>query len=143
MTRIIRAAVGVVMLVAGVAVLGVAGQTTGPRIPPLAIESMYGPDLYRAYCATCHGRDGKGNGPAAAALRVPPSDLTALTRRHKGVFPASEVAMMIRGGSNITAHGTDEMPMWGPIFRALDQSDARAKARIDSLVSYIESIQQR
>jgi hypothetical protein len=51
--------------------------------------------------------------------------------------------MMIRGGSNITAHGTDEMPMWGPIFRALDRSDARAKARIDSLVSYIESIQQR
>jgi hypothetical protein len=51
--------------------------------------------------------------------------------------------MMIRSGSNITAHGTDEMPMWGPIFRGLDPSDARVKARIDSLVAYIQAIQQK
>jgi mono/diheme cytochrome c family protein len=120
-----------------------AGQTTGPRTPPLVIESMYGPDLYRAYCATCHGSEGKGNGPAAAALRVPPSDLTVLSRRNKGVFPALEVSMTIRGGSNITAHGTDEMPMWGPIFRGLDPSEARVKARIDSLVAHIQAIQQK
>jgi mono/diheme cytochrome c family protein len=143
MTRIIRAAVGFVALLFGVAVLTVAAQTTGPRTPPSLTGSMDGRELYRSHCATCHGRDGKGNGPSAAALRVRPSDLTVLTKRHQGAFPAADVAIMIRGGSNITAHGTDEMPMWGPIFRALDPSDARVKARIDSLVSYIESIQQR
>jgi mono/diheme cytochrome c family protein len=143
MTTIIRTASVIGLLVGAIAVLNAAGQTTGPRTPPLVIESMFGPDLYRMYCATCHGQDGKGRGPAAAALRVPPSDLTVLTKRHQGVFPKLDVAMIIRGGTNITAHGTDEMPMWGPIFRALDPSDSRAKARIDSLVSYIESIQQR
>jgi mono/diheme cytochrome c family protein len=143
MTRIVRAVVGIAMAVVGFSVLNAEGQQIGPRTPPLVIESMHGPDLYRVYCASCHGREGKGNGPAAVALRVPPSDLTALAKRQNGVFPALEVTRMIRGGSNITAHGTDEMPMWGTIFRALDPSDARVKARIDSLVSYIEAIQQQ
>jgi len=133
----------------GAMVLGVwfasvgAAQTTGPAIPPLVTESMYGPDLYRMYCATCHGRDAKGGGPAAQALKVPPPDLTVLARRQNGVFPAFEVEAIIRGGKAMAAHGSVEMPVWGPIFRALDSSDARAKARIASLVSYIASIQQR
>lgn len=117
-------------------------QKTGPVTRPLVIESMYGPDLYRSYCATCHGRDGKGNGPVAAALKVPPSDLTVLARRHGGVFPLHQVETIIRGTS-VTAHGSDEMPVWGPIFYALDPSDARVKARLDALVSHISSIQQR
>jgi mono/diheme cytochrome c family protein len=95
------------------------------------------------YCATCHGRDGKGGGPAAAALKVPPPDLTVLSRRQNGVFPAFEVETIIRGGTTVGAHGSDEMPVWGPIFRALDPSDARVKMRIASLVSHIESIQRR
>jgi len=118
-----------------------AGQTTGPRLPPLAIESMYGPDLYRFYCATCHGRDGKGGGPVAASLKNVPPDLTQLSRRQNGAFPRREVEMIIRGPSTPT-HGTDEMPVWGPIFLALDPSDARVNARINSLVSYIETMQK-
>jgi len=117
------------------------GQTTGPRMPPLVSESMYGPDLYRMYCAACHGRDGKGQGPVAAALKVPPPDLTVLSRRQKGVFPAFEVETIITGPATVAAHGSDEMPVWGPIFRALDASDARAKARIKNLVAYVQSIQ--
>jgi mono/diheme cytochrome c family protein len=119
------------------------GQTTGPHTPPLVSESMYGPDLYRMYCATCHGRDGKGHGPVAAALKVPPPDLTVLSRRQNGVFPAFEVETMITGPATVAAHGSDEMPVWGPIFRALDSSDARAKARIKNLVAYVQSIQQK
>ena len=120
-----------------------AGQKTSSGTPPLVIESMYGPDLYRFYCATCHGRDGKGNGPAAPALKVPPPDLTVLTRRQNGVFPSVEVETIIRGGTAMAAHGSDEMPVWGPIFHALDPSDARVKARIAALVSHIVSIQQK
>ena len=105
-----------------------AGQKTSSGTPPLVIESMYGPDLYRFYCATCHGRDGKGNGPAAPALKVPPPDLTVLTRRQNGVFPSVEVETIIRGGTAMAAHGSDEMPVWGPIFHALDPSAARQGA---------------
>ena len=119
------------------------GQTTGPRIPALVIDSMYGPDLFRMYCATCHGPDGKGAGPVAPALKVAPPDLTVLSRRQNGVFPAVEVETIITGPVAVAAHGSDEMPIWGVIFRALDASDARAKARIKNLVEHIRSIQHR
>jgi|SRR6186713_758840 len=118
-------------------------QTTGPRTLSLAIDSMYGPDLFKMYCATCHGPDGKGGGPVAPALKVPPPDLTVLSRRQDGVFPAVEVETIITGPVAVAAHGSDEMPIWGAIFRALDASDARAKARIKNLVDHIRSIQQR
>ena len=120
-----------------------AGQKTGPISPPPVVESIYGPDLYRHYCATCHGRDGKGDGPAGGALKARPSDLTVLARRNKGTFPASTVATIIRGGTTIAAHGSVEMPVWGPIFYALDPSDAHVRARIAALVSHIATIQQK
>jgi mono/diheme cytochrome c family protein len=117
-------------------------QTTGPIVPPLAISSMYGPDLYRHYCASCHGRDGTGGGPAASSLKSLPPDLTRLARRRNGVFPRRDVEAIIRGVS-IAAHGSEEMPVWGPIFKALDPSDARVGARIESLALHLESIQQK
>jgi mono/diheme cytochrome c family protein len=119
-----------------------AGQQTGPVVPPLISESTYGPDLYRAYCASCHGKDGRGNGPVVPALKVPPPDLTLLAARQGGVFPAVEVEAILRG-SAVSAHGSEEMPVWGPIFQALDPSDARVKARLASLVSHLRSIQRR
>jgi mono/diheme cytochrome c family protein len=143
MKTIAIAGVSTALLVGGFAVMFAAGQSTSPATPPLVIESMYGPDLYRLYCATCHGRDGKGNGPAAAALKAPPPDLTVLGRQRNGVFPAPDVELIIRGGAAVAAHGSSEMPVWGPIFYALDPSDARVKARISSLVAHIASIQQK
>jgi mono/diheme cytochrome c family protein len=137
------AAVSAALLVGGFAVMFAAGQSTSPARSPLVIESMYGPDLFRHYCATCHGRDAKGSGPASAALKVPPPDLTRLAGAHKGVFPAREVEAIVRGGASVTAHGSGDMPVWGPIFYALDPSDARVKARITALVAHIASIQQK
>ena len=66
-----------------------------------------------------------------------------LARRQNGVFPTREVETTIRGGTSVTAHGSDDMPVWGPIFYALDPSDARVKARIAALVAHIASIQQK
>ena len=143
MNVVTHAAACAALLVGGVAVFADAGQKTVPGTPPLVIESMYGPDLYRHYCATCHGRDGKGKGPAAEALKVPPPDLTTIARREKGTYPADHVKAIVRGGTAVAAHGSSEMPVWGPIFRALDPSDARVTARIDALVSHIASIQQK
>ena len=131
------------LVIAGFVPVAAADQKTGPVVPPLVSESMYGPDLFRHYCATCHGRDGKGKGPAAEALKVTPPDLTTLARRRNGVFPAADVEAMIAGTKPVAAHGSGEMPVWGPIFRALDPSDARAKARIAALTAHINAIQQK
>jgi mono/diheme cytochrome c family protein len=132
-------------LVSGVVAAGlVAGVTFAQRNPPLVIGSMAGRDLFGFYCATCHGRDGKGTGPVAAALKTPPADLTIIARRNGGRFPRSDVIAFVADEKTpIAAHGPREMPVWGPIFRALDPSDTRTKVRIDNLVTYIESIQAK
>jgi hypothetical protein len=121
----------------------VAAQTTGPSQPPLVIQSMYGPDLFNYYCASCHGRDGKGHGPTAAALNAAPPDLTMLTKQH-GTFPRARVAAAIGGESSVPflpAHGSRQMPVWGPIFRYLDPNHRATDLRIEILVAYIESLQ--
>lgn len=89
------------------------------------------------------GRTGVGDGPVAPALKVRPPDLTTLARRHGGVFPGVEVGVMLSGPRRaaLPAHGSDEMPVWGPIFRALDPSDAQAARRVANLVLYLESLQ--
>jgi hypothetical protein len=143
MKTIVNVAACVALLAGGFAASVSARQKTGPASPPPVIESMYGPDLYRHYCATCHGRNGTGDGPAGRALKVPPSDLTVLARREKGVFPASAVEAVIRGGRTVAAHGSGDMPVWGPIFYALDPSDAHVKVRIAALLSHIATIQEK
>ena len=105
---------------------------------------MTGHDSFYFYCATCHGADGKGSGPTAAALRITPPDLTLLTRRARGTFPRPELEAFVAGaGRAIPAHGSGDMPVWGPIFRSLDPSDTRVKVRIANLVDYLASIQTK
>jgi mono/diheme cytochrome c family protein len=118
-------------------------QTTGPANPPLVIRSLVGSDLFEFYCASCHGRDGKGNGPVASALKVPPPDLTLLARRNGGAFPDERVKTFVTNNRDVltSAHGTSDMPVWGPVFRALESSDARVKVRIANIVAYLKSIQ--
>jgi mono/diheme cytochrome c family protein len=122
-----------------------AAQTTDPRKPDLVIRSMAGRDLFQFYCASCHGADGKGGGRAASALKVAPPDLTTLAQRHHGTFPADTLEAFIKGEGRLStpAHGTSDMPVWGPIFKGLDSRDAVNANRIENLVKYIESIQAR
>lgn len=128
--------------VGGLAV--VAGQTTGKPTPPLAIQSLDGRDLFEFYCASCHGRQGRGDGPVGASLKVPPPDLTVIARTNGGTFPSARVRALVAGdeGAWPGAHGSKEMPVWGPIFRALDPRDTLNRARVANIVSYLESIQQ-
>ena len=113
--------------------------------PPLVIYSMYGRDLYQFYCASCHGRDARGPGPVAPALRVDPPDLTRLALRNGGVFPRERVAAIVEGRIDppLQAHGPREMPVWGPIFRGLDADQAANHARIENIVRYLETLQVR
>jgi mono/diheme cytochrome c family protein len=132
------------VLVVGTAVSAL-GQTTGQSLPPLVIRSVTGSDLFEFYCATCHGRDGRGNGPVVAALKVPPPDLTQLARQHGGTFPRQRVEDFVTNdGSVLTAaHGTSDMPVWGPVFRGLDPSDTLVKVRIANVVEHVASIQTK
>jgi mono/diheme cytochrome c family protein len=123
---------------------GVAGQQKGPTPPPLIMPSMSGGDLFRFYCASCHGRDGKGDGPVASALNRRPPDLTMIQRRNGGRFPTGRVEDFVTGNREPTvAHGSADMPVWGPIFQALAPEDRMNRLRIENLVAFIESIQSK
>jgi mono/diheme cytochrome c family protein len=119
------------------------GQIPRPRTQPRVIPSMDGRDLFQFYCATCHGRDGTGHGPVAAALMVAPADLTRIASRSGGVFPRARITELVTGDEALatSAHGSREMPVWGPIFRALDTTEIANKVRIAAIVEYLESIQ--
>lgn len=120
-------------------------QERDRQAPELMIGSLAGRDLFEFYCASCHGRDGKGHGRVASALKTPPPDLTLLIARNRGTFPAERVEEVIRGGKreSIPAHGSSDMPVWGPIFKALDNRNSVNEERIDNLIKYIESIQAK
>jgi len=106
-------------------------------------ESLVGTDSYEAYCASCHGPTGTGDGPVAEVLRRRPADLTLLAARNGNRFPRERVSAVLRGeGRMLAAHGTTEMPIWGPLFRVFEP-DARVRVRIDNLVAYIETLQPR
>jgi mono/diheme cytochrome c family protein len=129
------------LLLAGAAAAA-AGQRTGSQPPPLGAPSFSGADIFGFYCASCHGIDARGGGPVAAALKAPPPDLTQLSRRNGGVFPRQRIEMFVTSGrTDAPAHGTSDMPVWGPIFRALDQSDTLATVRVENVVRYLESLQ--
>jgi mono/diheme cytochrome c family protein len=124
--------------------LGAAGQRTGRTPPPLLIPSMSGGDIFRFYCASCHGREGKGDGPVASALNRRPPDLTTIASRNSGRFPTDRVERFVTGDREpIPAHGSADMPVWGPIFQALDPQDRMNRIRIENVVAFIESIQTK
>ncbi|MGA2429803.1 MAG: cytochrome c [Candidatus Acidiferrum sp.] len=103
-----------------------------------------GKQTYTQYCASCHGLDARGDGPAAPMLKTPPPDLTTLANRHGGKFPREYVFDVLRFGTRIVSHGSSDMPIWGPVFGSLDNYDeAAVRKRIKDLCDYLESLQQK
>jgi len=138
-----RTIIIIVLLLAAAFLLGFAerifraGKQTGRVIP-----SIEGPALYKAYCAVCHGTDGRGDGPMASALRVQPPDLTRIAERNGGAFPMERVEKIISGEQvPRSGHGTREMPIWGPIFSQVDRDQDLGRLRIDNLTRYLKDIQ--
>ncbi len=116
------------------------GQETTPR---KLIGSMEGRDLYLAYCASCHGKDGKGGGPAAPALREKLEDLTTIAQRNSGKFPTENLEKMILGGKGSrVAHGSEEMPVWGPVFRKVENDRDYGLIRVRRVVEYLQQLQK-
>lgn len=115
------------------------------KVPLEQTPASSGRSMYESYCAACHGKDGKGNGPAASALKEPPPDLTLLANNNHGTFPAEHVAHVLQFGVDAPAHGAKDMPIWGPLLSSLQgktaTSDTMVQLRVRNLTSYIKSLQ--
>lgn len=112
------------------------------HVPMKETSPASGQEMYTSYCAVCHGKDGKGNGPAAEALKVPPTNLTMLSKQNGGKYPDMKVASAIRGDSNLPAHGSKDMPVWGKLFSSMSHGhEAEVQQRVSNLSQYIEGMQ--
>jgi mono/diheme cytochrome c family protein len=121
-----------------------AGQTPAKIVIPVNKTAPgNGQEMYTSYCAPCHGVDGKGHGPAAPALKVQPTDLTALTKDNHGKFPDSHIATVLQFGAELPSHGSSQMPVWGPIFGSMGHSSSaqEKQQRISNITRYLRTIQ--
>jgi mono/diheme cytochrome c family protein len=112
------------------------------HVPVSHTSAASGKEMFMQYCASCHGREGKGDGPAAAALNTPPPDLTALAKNNGGKYPTAEVASILHGERSVKAHGNREMPVWGPVFwRMSGGHESEVQQRVANLNDYLKSLQ--
>jgi len=128
------------LLIACVAGAGLSVDPT--QLPPTYMPT--GEQTYKQYCAACHGVDAKGRGPLAPLLKTPPPNLTTLAKRHLGKFPYDYVASVLEFGPGVSAHGSSDMPTWGPIFRHFDNQNERiVRQRIKNLCDYLALLQEK
>ena len=134
-------AVLLVALVAGTDERPAACKT---KTPTETSNVAAGKQTYMEYCAVCHGVDARGMGPAAAALKTPPPDLTKLSKQNGGKFPYDYVTELVRQGKTIPSHGSTDMPIWGPVFGVRDNgNEAAVKQRIKNLCDYLATLQEK
>ena len=122
---------------------GYANETQGKvTVPVEKVNPTDGKLMYTSYCAPCHGTDGRGNGPVAGSLKSQPTDLTTLARLNNGKYPDVHVVSVLQFGSTTPAHGSAQMPVWGPLLGKIDTVQAHdTQLRISNLSRYLHSIQ--
>lgn len=119
-------------------------EKTVKKAPIRNTSPASGKEMFSSYCASCHGKDAKGAGPASEALKTTPPGLTTLAKRHDGKFPGDYVSSVLRHGIKAPAHGSSDMPVWGPLLRSVSGGDESiVNMRIGNLVRYLESIQAK
>src|SRR4030095_515629 len=136
----------VALLIAFGMVAGAQEQTQKvvKHVPIKPTSAASGEEMYKTYCAVCHGTDGHGQGPAAEALKVPPSNLTLLSKNNKGSYPSLRVSSIIRCEHAVPSHGSKDMPVWGALFWRMSQGhEAEVQQRIANLNKYVEGMQQK
>ncbi|MGE0815375.1 MAG: c-type cytochrome [Vicinamibacterales bacterium] len=135
MTRHILIAVTALAFAAGTSYAQTVKEKPMPRT-----QASDGAGMFNAYCASCHGLDARGTGPAAKALTKAPADLTKITARNGGTFPEIKIKRYIEGADEIAAHGSRDMPVWGSLFRSIGRDTV--PIRIQALTDFLKSIQQ-
>jgi len=126
---------------------GYADQSSGRVVLAVGKASAGdGKQMYMSYCASCHGADGKGNGPIAPELKRQPADLSRLSRNNGGRFPAQHVNAILEFGEAMSAHRSPEMPVWGAVLTNVDldalQPEMKA-LRLSNLSRYLQSLQEK
>ncbi len=145
----IHSAVLLCALLFSTATLAMAQETkkTIKKVPIPHTSVASGGEMYHAYCASCHGTSGQGDGPAASEFKTPPTNLTIICPKPQcDKFPDGYIAQVIEtGAQNAKAHGSKDMPVWGPLFGSLNRASgtksAEVQLRIKNLSDYIESLQ--
>jgi mono/diheme cytochrome c family protein len=131
---------------ASVSLLALAQQTTIKSIPTKPTSPTSGQQMYANYCASCHGASGIGNGPAAPAMKSHPANLTNLSKKNGGVFPAEHILAVLKFGTETPSHGSVQMPVWGDLLRTLDGSSPNGSMMVNqrmiNLTQYLKQIQQ-
>jgi mono/diheme cytochrome c family protein len=136
------ALLGVLILL--VAAAGAQDKRPANKVPARRAFAASGKQTYMHYCASCHGANARGDGPAAFMLKTTPPDLTTLAKRHGGKFPSEYVSEVLRFGTRMLSHGSSDMPIWGPIFGSLDSYvEIAVRKRIKDLSDYLASLQQK
>jgi mono/diheme cytochrome c family protein len=119
-------------------------QTSVKHVPISRTPSNSGREMFDSYCAVCHAKDAKGNGPAASAMKTQPTDLTELAKNNGGKYPAAHVAAVLKGQAMSPSHGSQDMPIWGPLFSSISQGhEGQVQQRITNLVTYVEGVQAK
>jgi mono/diheme cytochrome c family protein len=142
------------LMAAAAALLLASGYAKSPNQPKddhvvISVDRVNptdGKQMYSSYCAPCHGTDGRGTGPVAGALKSPPTDLTTLAKTHNGKYPDSHVVAVLQFGSELAAHGTVQMPVWGPVLGKISSNvnkTTESQLRIANLSRYLQSIQAK
>ena len=135
---------GILMFFVGAVLLPAQQPTTKVKTVSVSPTSpVSGKEMFDAYCASCHGAGGRGNGPAATAFKKAPTDLTRLAQKNNGKFPSAMVISSIQDGAE-GAHGSKDMPVWGPILSSVSgDRQMVVQQRLTNLTSYIESLQAK
>lgn len=145
-----RTSVTTTLIVTCVLLLAAAAAAQEVEEKPLKFEQVMTSDgdaLFAELCAVCHGTTGKGDGPAVQALAIAVPDLTMLAAGNGGSYPAQRVEKVITGEKETAAHGSRDMPMWGPAFSEVRPAWGQARGkkfaqlRIRNLVEYIGTLQ--
>ena len=134
------------LFIAFAGLVALQAQTTKIKSVPLTSTAPDdGKEMFISYCAVCHGMDGRGAGPAAAALKKSPADLTQLARKNNGQFPAQRVSLVLTSGpAEMLSHGSKEMPVWGRLFKSMGSgNEGVARLRVGNLTDYVKSIQAK
>ena len=124
---------------------GDASPQAKPAVPrtDAGVYSVSGSYAYRTYCASCHGTDGKGEGPLAESLRFHPPDLTLIAKRNGGEYPTERVHRIVDGRRPLPGHGGPDMPIWGDAFKNPETGfdDAKVKEKVRSVVDFLRTLQ--
>ena len=140
----IRRVFSLVVLFLGLAAFAESQQRQIKYVPVKPTSPASGQEMYTAYCAVCHGHEGKGNGPAAVGLKVAPPDLTVLASKNENNYPFDRVRTAIVGDLRLPRDGAKEMPGWGELFWGMSQGNSsEVQLRINNLSKHIESMQRK